>query len=205
MSSASEVTLNGSYRVSFQSSFRVSFRSSFRRSFWAAQAGWQEGSGGGRRAVAAGVEVEDSPLESLLVGDVPTFPGPGTQGFSGSSSVFITPDPSSVRDVLARRGWAFVSAPPVEVPDGEETRPDLRANRAPEEEKTTWLIQRNLVASRDMLEHEVVWNRDDEVLTDEEWPENGTGSGRGFVASVDTGDRIGVWARCMVSSSKLQL
>jgi hypothetical protein len=162
--------------------------------------------GGGDRMVIAGTQVEVSPLESLLLGDVPTFPGPGTQGFSGSPSVFITPDPSSVRDVLGRRGWDFVPVPPVEMLEVDEPTPDSRsANRGQEEEKFTWLIQRNIVASRAMLEHEVIWNRDDEVMTDEEYPENGRGLGRGFLASIDTGDRIGVWARCMVSLPKLQL
>jgi hypothetical protein len=158
-----------------------------------------------RRHDAATAEVvpggaEVSPLQALLLGDVPTFPGPGTQGFSGASSVFITPDPWSVRDALARRGWDFVPVPPVQPHAIEWSQRDASNADRDEEERTTWLIQRNAVASEDMRSHEVVWNRDDEVVEEDgEWPEGGKGSGRGFVATIEAGDRIGIWARCMVS------
>jgi hypothetical protein len=41
-------------------------------------------------------------------------------------------------------------------------------------------------------------NENDEEAKEEEWPVDGTGSGRNFINSLLRGDRIGVWARAMV-------
>jgi hypothetical protein len=61
------------------------------------------------------------------------------------------------------------------------------------------------VAERDFLEHTVEWrdedpeeDEDEDEDEDENWPEDGSGKGRGFVASLQRGDRILIWARAMV-------
>jgi hypothetical protein len=76
-------------------------------------------------------------------------------------------------------------------------------------EKPTWLLQRNRYmsdTSEGYLEHTVVWKREDVgELREEEWPLNGSGSGINFVASLQRGDRIGVWARANVSGFKFEL
>jgi hypothetical protein len=72
-------------------------------------------------------------------------------------------------------------------------------------EKQTWLLQRNRYTTIDFDEYTIEWRREDvgEPRT-EEWPLNGSGSGTNFVASLQRGDRIGVWARSNVSDPTLK-
>jgi hypothetical protein len=71
-------------------------------------------------------------------------------------------------------------------------------------EKQMWLLQRNIISFRPFSEHGIEWTRDKlkefkEIL----WPSNGCGHGINFVASLERGDRIGVWAKAAVSISTL--
>jgi hypothetical protein len=65
---------------------------------------------------------------------------------------------------------------------------------------THWLVQRNLCAGREFLEHVVEWKSEStKDMGDDEYPSNGAGSGRNFVNTLQRGDRIAVWARAFVS------
>jgi hypothetical protein len=65
-----------------------------------------------------------------------------------------------------------------------------------------WMLQRNLRANREEALHEVAWtNADDDSAkkdTNEVLDKSGTGTGYGFVRSLEPGDRIAVYARAQV-------
>jgi hypothetical protein len=88
---------------------------------------------------------------------------------------YVATNPEREVSSLSRGGWNFVM----------------------NDDKVVWHLQQNKVAHTEYLYHTVVW-RDDDAETDEEWRPNGTGKGSGFVASLERGDRIVVWARAMV-------
>jgi len=52
------------------------------------------------------------------------------------------------------------------------------------------------------ITHNTYWknglSENEEEAKEEEWPVDGTGSGRNFINSIRRGDRIGVWARTMI-------
>jgi hypothetical protein len=56
-----------------------------------------------------------------------------------------------------------------------------------------WLVQRNRRGEKKFLEHTIEWKSECKDMSD------GAGSGRGFVDSLQRGDRIGVWPRAWVS------
>jgi hypothetical protein len=153
-------------------------------------------------------EGDGSPIQALL-GEATMLPSPGTQGFSGAPAVYITQSPESARQTLEPRGWAFVPVPsvPRRGVGGEEGGEEgsEQESEEPPRERLTWLLQRNVVAKLADTTHVVEWRRDDPDIDfdTEEWPDRGSGNGWGFVGSVKRGDRIGVWARCQVSSLRL--
>jgi hypothetical protein len=116
-----------------------------------------------------------SPLVTLMAG--PFGSEHGNQNQVNRANFYVTTAPEREVHSLARGGWHFVA-------NGD---------------KVVWKVQRNKVAHREYLEHTVVWRDDDEIDDEEdEWPENGNGKGRGFVSSLERGDRILIWARAMV-------
>ena len=66
---------------------------------------------------------------------------------------------------------------------------------------THWLIQRNLRAGEEFLEHKIEWKSESAKDTGVgKYSINGAGSGKNFVNTLRRGDRIGVWARTFVST-----
>ena len=65
----------------------------------------------------------------------------------------------------------------------------------------TWHIQSNVRADDQAVRHTIVWTEKVEDDIDEEvlYSETGSKSGRGFVRSLEIGDRIAVIARAKVS------
>lgn len=72
----------------------------------------------------------------------------------------------------------------------------------PHDGSDVWAIQTNPRAEFNMSQHEVVWTRNDAILTaeDEEQRYRMTGrkSGRGFIGALQPGDRVAVLARAQV-------
>jgi len=68
---------------------------------------------------------------------------------------------------------------------------------------THWLVQRNLGAGKEFLEHTVTWKSGStKAVGDDESPPNGAGSGRNFINTLQRGDRIAVWARAYTPNAK---
>jgi hypothetical protein len=118
------------------------------------------------------------PLEGLLLSGVGSQV-PQYQMASNAPLFFVGNSPEDMMRTVKRNGY------------------ECRRNG----ERLTWLLQRNRVASQEYLEHTVEWTLDDGAreTREEEWSEDGAGTGRGFVNALQSGDRIGVWARAMVS------
>lgn len=120
---------------------------------------------------------------------------------------WICREPLDVRSKLKGRGWDFVPVPAArtageEVLDGQEE--GEQEEEAPIE--YSWLVQRNVVARNGHTKHVVEWRRDDETDgVDSWWTDDGAGTGRGFIESIKRGDRICVWARCLVSEYVMTL
>jgi hypothetical protein len=132
-----------------------------------------------------------NPLVTLMAGPFGTEHG--NQNLVNWANFYHTTEPRVEAQALARGGWRFVER------DGE----------------VAWLVQRNKIAHQEFLEHTVEWRDDDGLEEDDDdnddasledddgdnddaWPEDGKGKGRGFVAALERGDRILVWARAMV-------
>jgi hypothetical protein len=62
-----------------------------------------------------------------------------------------------------------------------------------------WLVQRNLCGGEEFLEHRIEWKSECTKDMSDKWILDGAGSGRGFIDSLQRGDRIGVWPRAWVS------
>jgi hypothetical protein len=90
---------------------------------------------------------------------------------------------------LLAKGWKFVRKDAV----------SSDANGTQRQDVVSWLLQRNVVAGRALKEHVVEWSIDDEEEVESDWPQNGAGTGKGFIKNLRVGDRIGVWARALVS------
>lgn len=133
------------------------------------------------RPVEAEGEPSLSPLMTLMAG--PFSAEHRNQNQVNWANFYLTTEPHREAHALGRGGWRFVE------------------NEA--DGGVVWLVQRNKVAQRDFLEHTIEWRDDDpeegeEGEEEEEWAEDGKGNGRGFVASLERGDRIIIWARAMV-------
>jgi hypothetical protein len=117
------------------------------------------------------------PLEGLLLSglgsEVPRY-----QMSNTAPLFFVGSNPEQMMRIVKRNGY------------------ECRQNG----DKLTWMLQRNLVASMRAVEHIVEWTLNDDNVesAEEESEETGAGTGRGFVASLQKGDRIGIWARAMV-------
>ena len=92
---------------------------------------------------------------------------------------------------------------------GSASHPDISLVKNPgnENDSYTWHVQRNARASKSDEEHEVVWTSDDagqeeDGVVDERelMDKTGAGRGRGFVRSLEKGDRIAVLAYARVSA-----
>lgn len=93
-------------------------------------------------------------------------------------------DPSEFHDRVTRRGWALVKRP-------------QSAEQGPQggEGDFAWYLQGNRVASR-VDGYHVVWARDGNEGNE------GAGSGKGFLTELKDGDRMLVWARAKVCSTR---
>jgi hypothetical protein len=124
-----------------------------------------------------------SPLVTLMAG--PLLSAHRNQSLDDRANFYHTTEPRGEAHALGRGGWQFVEL---------------------EEGEVAWLVQRNRVAHREFLEHTIQWDEeeDEEWLDDEgedDWPEDGRGSGRRFVAKLERGDRILIWGRAIVCRS----
>lgn len=102
----------------------------------------------------------------------------------------LSHDPEDARDFLRSLGWDFVErVERVEV-DGE----------VGERRGVLWKLQANVVASAEYHVHDGEWRRRNEHwVSGEEAGSAGSGDGLGFVDEMRSGDRVGIWARAMVS------
>jgi hypothetical protein len=117
------------------------------------------------------------PLEGLLLSGVESEV-PRYQMSNTAPLFFVGSNPEQMMRIVKRNGYGC----------------------RPNGDKLTWMLQRNLVASTRAVEHTVEWTLNDDIIdpSEEESPETGAGFGRGFVAALEKGDRIGIWARAMV-------
>jgi len=75
-----------------------------------------------------------------------------------------------------------------------------RNGRDVEHSRDTWKVQRNRRGVPDAASHRVVWLNDgvDSSKLGDKWTSQGQGAGRGFVGSLQPGDRIALLARAKV-------
>lgn len=101
----------------------------------------------------------------------------------------LSNDPEDARSLFRSLGWDFVErVERVEV-DGE----------VGERRSLVWKLQSNLVACKEYLVHGGEWRRTGEQGEGEQEGDRGSGDGLGFMDLMKAGDRVGIWARAMVS------
>jgi len=82
-----------------------------------------------------------------------------------------------------------------------------RSGRDVEHSRDAWKVQRNRRGVPDAATHRIVWLNDgvDSSKLGDKWTSQGQGSGRGFVGSLQPGDRIALLARAKVCRFKLAI
>jgi hypothetical protein len=112
-------------------------------------------------------------------------PNPSAQDISDQATRTDFRHSEALNEWLLLRGWQLVERP-------------ASAEHYPQgnEDRFAWYLQGNCVAARSSsaCTYKVVWS----VLEDRCEGNEGAGSGENFLAEVEVGDRIIVWARAKV-------